>query len=93
MVLSYKHLSQSPQVFRHLTGTSLCEFADLYQKLVPVYRRRECERLNRRRRQRVIGGGRKYELSLQDRLLMTLMWLRLYLEDVPLISDIIVQQL
>lgn len=80
VALSYQCLSQFPEVFRHFTGVSLSEFAYLYQKLVPVYQRRERERLSQHPRQRSLGGGRKYGLSLQDRLLMTLVWLHLYPE-------------
>jgi len=79
MTLRYEHLLRSPQAFQHFTGVSLTEFAELYRKLVPVYERRQRERLSRRPRQRAIGGGRKHALSLQDRLLMTLIWLRLHL--------------
>jgi hypothetical protein len=39
----------------------------------------EQQRLDRAQRQRAIGGGSEYKLALPERLLMTLIWLRLYL--------------
>ncbi|RMF26779.1 MAG: hypothetical protein D6759_18965, partial [Chloroflexi bacterium] len=39
----------------------------------------ERERLSRPDRQRAIGAGRSYKLDLATRLLMTMMWVRLYL--------------
>lgn len=80
MVLGYERLSRSPKAFHHFSGVSLTEFAELYRKLEPLHQARERQRLSQHPRLRAIGGGRKYELSLEDRLLMTLMWLRLYLE-------------
>ncbi len=79
MLLRYKHLSQSPQAFRHFTGMSLTEFAELYRQVLPVYLRRRRERLTRRPRQRALGGGRKPVLDVRDKLVLTLVWLRLYL--------------
>lgn len=79
MVLNYKTLSENPGIFRDFTGISIAEFVNLYRKLEPVYQERERKRLSRRNRQRAIGGGSDYTLSLQDRLLMTLVWMRLYL--------------
>lgn len=46
---------------------------------VPVWVKHERERLDHPNRKRAIGGGRPYKLSLQDRLIMVLTWLRLYL--------------
>ena len=73
----YGRLSPSSGSFRQLTGLTGDEFAHLYRRLVPIYARREYERLTRRPRQRAVGAGGRHALSLQDRLLMTLM--RLYL--------------
>lgn len=44
----------------------------------PVYAEFEKERLTRPGRKRKIGGGRNFNLSLEDRLMVTLMYFRLY---------------
>jgi hypothetical protein len=75
----YQELIRKPQVFKNLTGLSVSEFDDLLQKVAPVWQQREYERLSRPGRQRAIGGGGEYKLELQERLLMTLLWLHLCL--------------
>ena len=80
MKISYQHLSRKPRLFKSFFGANVKEFDDLYDQLEPVWIAQEYERLSRRRRQRAIGGGRDYQLPLRERLLMTLMWLKLYLD-------------
>ena len=79
MRISYQHLKRNPRLFKSFFGVTVSEFDALYTKVVPVWASKEQERLSRRERQRAIGGGRTYDLNLRDRLLMTLMWLKLYL--------------
>lgn len=79
MKISYQHLSRKPRLFKSFFGVNVEEFVNLYDQLEPVWVAQEYERLSRRRRQRAIGGGRDYQLMLRERLLMTLMWLKLYL--------------
>ena len=78
-MIDYQHLSQKPKIFKNLTGVSIEEFHKLYRQTYPVWQHQEQERLSRPNRQRAIGGGRKYELKFRQQLLMTLVWLRLYL--------------
>ncbi len=78
-MLSYTRLSKQPGSFHNLTGISVTEFSDLYQRFVPIWEANEAKRLGRKDRKRAIGGGRHYELELHDLLLMTLIWLHLYL--------------
>ena len=78
-MINYQRLSQKPRIFKNLTGATIDEFDKLYQQTYPIWQQQEQERLNRPNRQRAIGGGRKYELKFQEQLLMTLVWLRLYL--------------
>lgn len=78
-MISYQGLRQKPKIFKSLTGVNLTEFDDLYHQTYPVWHQQEQERLKRPNRQRAIGGGRKYELKFREQLLMTLVWLRLYL--------------
>ena len=78
-MITYDKLKQKPRAFRSITGMSIAEFDGLYQKLIRVWARSERERLSRPDRKRAIGGGPPYNLRLQERLLMTAVWLRLYL--------------
>jgi IS5 family transposase len=78
-MLSYRTLKLKPTVFKSLTGVTPAEFDDLLEKASPLWLELEHERLDRPDRQRAVGGGSDYKLALQERLLMTLIWLRLYL--------------
>lgn len=78
-MLSYRRLVRNPSSFRNLTGISVREFDELYAEFEVLWQEAEEQRLSRPNRQRAIGGGHKYKLALQNRLLMTLIWLHLYL--------------
>lgn len=78
-MINYQRLSQKPKMFKNLTGATIDEFDELYRQTYPVWQQQEQDRLSRPNRQRAIGGGRKYELKFREQLLMTLVWLRLYL--------------
>ena len=78
-MITYDKLKQKPRAFRSITGMSITEFDKLFRKIIPVWTRSERERLSRPDRKRAIGGGHPYTLQLRERLLMTVVWLRLYL--------------
>jgi IS5 family transposase len=78
-MITYDKLKRKPRAFRSITGMSITEFDELYQRLIPAWARSERERLSRPDRQRAVGGGHPYSLGLKERLLMTAVWLRLYL--------------
>ena len=78
MILHYVRLSRFPKVFQSMTGLRVAEFDQLADELQPAYTNAEQKRLSRPNRQRAIGGGRRYELSFVNQLLLTLIWLRLY---------------
>lgn len=77
-MLCVEVLQWKPAVFRALTGLTVGEFWEIYRQFLPFWNQLEQERLSRPDRQRAIGGGRKYLLSLPTMLLMTLLWLRRY---------------
>ncbi|MBI4945039.1 MAG: transposase family protein [Bacteroidetes bacterium] len=77
-------LKQSPDVFRRLTGVTVEKFYEIYHQLTPLYEAYEKKRLSRSDRQRAVGGGNKFKLELEDRLLMLLMYYRLYVTHVLL---------
>ncbi len=78
-MITYERLKSKPRAFKSIVGADVQEFDELYQRLSPLWSEAEQKRLGRTERQRAIGGGRKYKLELTERLLMTLVWLRLYL--------------
>ncbi|MEK7202969.1 MAG: transposase family protein [Patescibacteria group bacterium] len=75
-------LKQSPKVFRTLTGISPEKFDEIYKQLIPLYEKYEVKRLNRPNRQRAISVGGKYKLATEDKLLMLLMYYRLYVNHI-----------
>ncbi len=78
-MLTYKKIAKHPSAFRSFTGLSRSEFDQLFNRFLPVWQAAEQERLSQKKRQRQIGAGRKYNLALRSQLLMTLIWLHLYL--------------
>jgi len=78
-LLNYRRLSEKPLTFRSFTGLEVSEFESLYLELESVYEEYEVKRLSRRGRKRRIGAGRPFKLPLKDRLLMLLMYYRLYI--------------
>lgn len=77
-MLTYKKLKSKPKQFQAFTGLTLAQFAAILKALRPVYAEFEKERLGRPNRKRKVGGGRKFTLTLEDRLMVTLMYFRLY---------------
>ena len=78
-MITYEQLKKEPRALKSIAGVTTAEFEELCRKLVPAWTASEHKRLSRPNRQRAIGGGRRYTLELQERLLLTLVWLRLYL--------------
>jgi len=79
MQFHYNHLRRYPNVFEQLTGLTLAEFEALFDKVEDLYEEFRYERLKRDNRQREFGGGNKPELDPRHQLLVTVIWLRLYL--------------
>jgi len=78
-MLSYSKLSKSPSLFRTFTGLEVFEFDSLYRKVESRYGESEEQRLARSDRKKEVGeGGRHFKLELRDRLLMLLVYYRLY---------------
>ena len=78
-MITYKKVKKKPRVFKSIAGVTIIEFENLYRRFVPEWAKAEKKRLDRPDRQRAIGGGHPYALELREMLLMTLVWLRLYL--------------
>jgi hypothetical protein len=78
MIIQYNRLSQYPKVFQAMTGLRIVEFEQGFSDLLPLYEPAEVNRLSRAERRRAMGGGGDFELSVRDRVLLTVIWLRKY---------------
>ena len=77
-MLTYNRLSSKPGAFKAMTGVSIEEFQSLLSRVAPKYEalvRSQAQRVDRKRRP---GGGVKSRYGLDGRLLMTMVWLKLY---------------
>ena len=81
LLLSYDRLCRKPLLFKSLTGLSVQEFDDIYNKeITKRYSNYELKRLSKRKnRKRDIGAGRPFKLDVNDRFIMLLVYYRLYI--------------
>ena len=77
-MLTYDRLAGVPSVFRSFTGLEVSEFDSVYEKVESRYEEFERKRLSSSKRERDIGAGHPFKLELRDRLLMFLIYYRLY---------------
>jgi hypothetical protein len=78
-LLNYANLSKKPRQFRSFTGLEVGEFDSIYREIESRYKEYEIKRLSRKkRRERAVCAGRPFKLKLKDRLLMLLVYYRLY---------------
>ena len=80
----YRKLSRKPKLFLSVTGMNLHQFQKLLPQFTHAYDKCEQQRKFKvvrtgQQRLRGIGGGAQFENSLSDRLLMLLLYYRLYL--------------
>lgn len=66
-------------MFHTFTGLTPSEFDKIYAQLEQQYPQYEQKRLTRKKRKRAIGAGRPYKLPLKERMVMLLMYYRLYI--------------
>src|SRR5450432_3264897 len=78
MIARLDSLRKHPTVFRHLTGITVEVFDALVDVVVPAVESSHRTGLERRDRQRAVGGGDHFDLSWADHVLMTVVWLRQY---------------
>jgi hypothetical protein len=78
-LLNYKTLSSKPSIFRSLTWLEVSEFNSVHSNVEAKYDEYEAKRLSRKNRKRKVGAGHPYKLPLQERLLMFLLYYRLYM--------------
>lgn len=80
-MFTVKRLSSQPKHFQAFTGLKVEQYEEVLAGLRPVYAKLQRKRLKKVDRQRKAGGGRKFELGIEERLLLTLMYLRLYVSQ------------
>ena len=78
-MFSYSRLSRKPLLFKSFTGITIAEFDRIFEKIEGKYKKYEIKRLSTKRRERRIGAGRPFKLHLQNRLLMLLIYYRMYI--------------
>lgn len=61
-----------------MAGLTIELFGEVERDIEPRFVEAEIKRLSRPNRERAVGGGRDQEVSIQDQLLMTIVWLRCY---------------
>lgn len=80
MRIRYEQLKAHPNVLHSLTGLRPAELEVLVRDVRPLFLAAEHKRLtdNRPNRIRGVGGGHPFSLPLQEQILLSVMWLRLY---------------
>jgi hypothetical protein len=78
-MLTVEKLRRKPKHFHNFTGLTPEQFDELLVALEPLYEQAEEERLDNPNRLRARGAGHKFNLELPERLLMSLMYFRLYI--------------
>ncbi len=78
MIARLDRLRQHPAVFRSLTGLSVGVFDDLAADVLPAVADAEFARRDRPDRDRAVGAGHPFGLGPADRLLLAVVWLRVY---------------
>src|SRR3954452_8094314 len=79
-MFSYKILSKKPILFKSFIGLSVKQFDHIYDEIKSKYTKHEIKRLSYRKdRKRSIGGGRHFKLDVKDRIIMVLVYYRLYI--------------
>src|SRR5215210_2128911 len=78
-MLTVEKLRRKPKHFHNFTGLTPQQFDQLLAAIEPLYEKAEEKRLSNPNRRRPKGAGRKFKLELPERLLMSLMYMRLYL--------------
>lgn len=77
-MFNHKKLAKKCKQFLSVTGLTVKQFDSLSKEIKKNYKTTEQKRLSKNKRERKIGAGHKFDLSLKDRILMLLMYYRMY---------------
>lgn len=80
-MINVARLRRKPRQFQAFTGVSVTEFDQLLAQVLPAYEAAQHKQRHRPQRQRQPGAGRPSALEVPERLLLGLMYLRLYLSQ------------
>ena len=80
-MVTVARLRRKPRHFQAFTGLTPVEFDRLLAELAPAYQAAQEQRGQRSQRQRQPGAGHPFALAVPQRLLMGLMYLRLYVSQ------------
>ena len=78
MIARLANLRKSPSVFRHLSGVTIRVFEELAAVVVPAVEEAHRKTLDRLDRERALGGGDTFDLSVVDQVLLAVIWRRQY---------------
>jgi hypothetical protein len=81
-LLSFSKLSKKLLLFKSFTGLLVQQFDAIFKEIVSRYDKYEIKRLSfrkERRRERAVGAGRRFKLVVKDRVIMVLVYYRLYI--------------
>ena len=78
-MMTYLKLAKKPKQFLSFTGVTLQQFDAIVIDVKKQYPITEKVRLSKRKRQRQIGAGHPFDLSMEDKLVMLLVYYRLYI--------------
>jgi hypothetical protein len=81
MMMTVARLRRKPRHFHSFTGLTVREFDRLLLEVEPTYAAHLHERRDRPERRRAVGGGHGFSLPVADRLLLGLVYLRLYVSQ------------
>ena len=82
MLFRSDKLYQKPIIFQRLTGLTPIKFQQLADQLEPLFKQIDYQRKNRLNRQRKVGGGTQYKLSVAQALFILLIYYRTYTSHV-----------
>jgi hypothetical protein len=76
--MNTKKVIENSKLCRSLTGLSSEKFKELVEKVIPLWDRVAYAKTPKNKRKRDIGAGRRYELSVEEAILLVLIHLRTY---------------
>ena len=77
-MFNHKKLAKKQKQFLSITGVTPQQFDSLSKEIQKHYKITEAKRLSKENREREIGAGHKFDHCLKDRIMMLLMYYRMY---------------
>ena len=77
-MFNHKKLAKKQKQFLSITGVTLQQFDSLSKEIQKHYKITEAKRLSKENREREMSTGHKFDHCLKDRIMMLLMYYRMY---------------